>query len=696
MQVPPFHVDYIPSPWANDPNSSELTNFTYLGGQVTYTKNNESSAESDMDFETQLFGEAGINVGVKAGVTIKRLRETSIGGEGSAGWKKIASQTQSEANKNKASTSMSISSSTATGDNLMSYSADFHIWRYPVIGQVPSGFLVDPTGGTISGEDDGTQYFTYTMSDTPDPPKVGVGPSSQFDDYNPSHEEGNLFSYPSTIEGIPGYSNSQTDLAIGSDIAYGSGSTFGLDFSNEAMGSKGSKTTAKNEFNGSLSFNLAPPVVRLSGSANAMFGFEVGNSSTFTKSNKTSEKIMASLPAPSSTVFDAKNVGHTLKMRAYSDAAGVMNMAFAVDMSTTPTSNPWLWTPYGDTVSVYQKFPDPSLLLPGKYDMAEDKIFGFKVDPHKQRITATQIRGIWFYDVVAQQYTSSSFTQGVEYKISFPIYNASFIPPPNNMVTVEVGYMDKKGDNAKAIGRCDVELRGWYTGTENNKATVEFHWTVPADMPVGSYDFYFQIDPDNQIEKEIHKNWNVTDGDPDYDPAGNNRGRYPFSVHIPAPPASELVGSVRAASAQDGSFTLTIDGMSFEDFRKSLSGRTENFRAFGTVTFHGDEPLKNVHVEVVDRSGPDMHLLVANRYIPALFPEEASEFSFIVWPSKLKSMNLVVTLYADNAIFSTEIEPKPKPEPTPSPSGGGGGGCDAGVGVAAAVWALWGMRRSKL
>ena len=47
--------------------------------------------------------------------------------------------------------------------------------------------------------------MTFSLCDEPINANGGVGQSSQFDDYNPIHEEGNLFSYPTKLENIPYY-----------------------------------------------------------------------------------------------------------------------------------------------------------------------------------------------------------------------------------------------------------------------------------------------------------------------------------------------------------------------------------------------------------------------------------------------------------------------------------------------------------
>lgn len=666
MQTPPYHVDYVPSPWADDPTAPALTNFSYTGGTATYAKSETESEARDTAFEARHFAELGIDAGLSLGGAIKKLAGFSVGGKASVGWKKSTSQTLSEANKSSVSVGMNMSSSTDTSDNLMFYKSDYHIWRYPIVAPVPAELFGEPTGGTISGEEDGTQYFTYTMSDEPTRVEGDAGQSSQFDDYNPIHEEGNLFSYPTTIEATPGYSEKQTALSLENQKTLGGAFTEDLIFSRQTSEITSLKTTARNQFNGSLSLNLGwPKIAEGSLSAGAMFGDEVGDSSTFTKGYQASEKFQVAFPAPI-LGFNFDYVAYLLKMRAYSDAAGVMNMAFAVDLADNP--NAWLWRTGGD--SVYAKKPDPALVLPGRYNRIRDIRSGSEIIrwvANADAQSATQIRGIWFRDKDLDEYAPSSLTRGRSYTISLPVYNASFVDAGS--VPVEVGYRDS-GGTARQIGRYSVTLGGWQKDTENNKATLAFDWTVPADMAEGRYDFYFQIDPDNVLD-EIHENWNTTSGDAGYDPGGNNLGRYPFAV------TSEAASARSARGDGSGYFTVTIDGMSLADFRRSLSDRTEDFRAYGIVTYHGDEPLTNVYVEIVDH--PDgtgeghVQRLIANRHVPAIFPGKQEHFSFLASPSNIRNTHLTVSLFADNATLTTEVTPDRQE------GDGSGGGCHAGA-----------------
>ncbi|MDR1515189.1 MAG: hypothetical protein LBS45_05800 [Synergistaceae bacterium] len=695
LQTPPYHVDYVPVPWAADPERPALTNFSYAGGSVAYSKSDTESTGRDTIFEARQFAERGVSGSVGGGLPIKKLAGFSIGGKASAGWTKSMSSSISEANKSSASVSMNLSSSTDTSDNLMFYKADFHIWRYPVVAPAPDGFFGTPVGGTISGTPDGTQYLTYTMSDEPTRVQGDAGQSSQFDEYNPIHEEGNLFSYPTTIEATPGYAQKQNDLSLEDQKTLGGAFTEDLVFSSQVTDINSLKTTAKTQFNGSLSLSLGiPKLAEGSLSASSAHGHEIGDSSTFTKSYQSSEKFHVSLPSPI-LGFNFDYAAYLLKMRAFSDAAGVMNMAFAVDLADNP--NAWLWR--ATNGSVYSQKPDPALVLPGRYNRVRDISTGTELirwTANTDAQSATQIRGIWFYDKDAEEYSLASLTRGRNYTISFPVYNASFVGAGG--VQIEVGYRDA-GGVSQLIGRCTATLGGWRSNTENNKAMAAFDWTVPADMSEGRYDFYFRVDPDNVID-EVHEDWNTASGDPGYDPGGNNIGRYPFAViDDSAPVVSSVAGFARSA-AQDGVFTITIDGMSVADFRASLAGRTEDFRAYATVTFHGDEPLKNAYVEVtaaadsVIAGEKSARRFVANRYIPAIFPGEPENFSFMVSSSKPKYEGLAVVLHADNGVFSAEInqqeeqeeeeeEEQEQEEQQDQREHSGGGGCNAGFGAMA-------------
>ncbi len=676
MQTPPYHVDYITAPWSES-NDPALTNFSYAGSSVTYKKDDTESQTKDIAFNVRQFAERGVEASVSATAKVKKLAGFSFGGNASLGWKRGTSQSLSMANESKISTAAEISSATDTSDSLMFYKADFHIWRYPVIAPAPEGFfdetkpLNDPFNGTISVTEDGTQYFTCTMSDVTTRVQGDAGQSSQFDDYNPIHEEGNLFSYPTTIEGTPGYADKQAELSLALEKTLGGNYTEELTFSQQVTDITSLKTIAKNQRNGSLSLNIGwPKIASGSLSASGTAGQEIGDSSSFTKSYQSSEGFKASLVSPK-LGFNADYVSYLMKMRAYADAAGVMNMAFAVDLADN--KNAWLWRTTGNG-SVYAQKPDPSLILPTRYSRYKDSEDLVKWTVNLDERSATQIRGIRFYDNDNLADTTSSLRRGGNYAISIPIYNASFVDAGN--VTVEMGYTDESGAK-QSIGRRTAALKGWRENTEDNKAVVSFDWTVPAGMTEGNYDFYFQIDPDNEID-EIHKNWNASAGDANYDPGGNNKGRYPFAVTAGDKAASDAATGTIAAEL----FSIMVDGMSFTEFRDSLTGKTEDFCAYGTVTFNGDKPLHNVYVEVTARdtkNGTTQERLVANRYIPAVFPGAARDFSFIVSPSKLEGLRLTVAIRCDEGYISFEKKPS---------GGGGGGGCNTGWGAAALLLAL--------
>jgi hypothetical protein len=61
LQTPPYHVDYVPVPWASDPAQPALTNFSYAGGSVAYSKSDTESTANDTLFETRQFAEIGID-----------------------------------------------------------------------------------------------------------------------------------------------------------------------------------------------------------------------------------------------------------------------------------------------------------------------------------------------------------------------------------------------------------------------------------------------------------------------------------------------------------------------------------------------------------------------------------------------------------------------------------------------------------
>ena len=691
LQVPPYHVDAIQAPWAAAAPSAPV-NFSHLGRTVQHTNSQSGSTANDTTATTRTFSEEGWNYGadVEVGKGIAKKAVKGIGFNFSAGYsggfRDSSSETQTEANKSSASFTMDTSLTTALTDALMYYQTDMHIWRYPVSKPVPSwllGSLIEAKEDfNQTGEANGDVFVTYTLCDEPQTVMSESLNSSNYDDYAPSHEEGNLFSYPNSAS--RGMDNAQQTLGSGLNFTLNVTTAQTTKFTQSGSSTESQSSTSKHtETNGfHAKASLSGRIKALfSGSVSGntsyadTYGTEVGDSSSFTKTWSDAEGITVSAPT-GNLAFNTGYVDYTTLMQTYADAAGILNTAFGVNFS-----DGWLWkrNTRESQQSPYVEKPDPALVLPGRYDrkMTRDAggsypIWEFNLDAS----SATKIRGMLFYSNVTNEYVTAALEQDWPYTISFPIYNASFVDAGE--VTVEFGY--ESNGSQTPLGRKSVTLKGWNNADMNepNKAVVSFDWT--PNLTEGDYDFYVKLDPDNALD-EVHETWSHET------PTGNNYGYHPFSVVNSASTVSLAADSDSGVSASDFSMVF-VDleaeeqtPMNAAEFRRYAMNHSTDFRAAGRITYNGTDTLTNVCVDVMRNMTDGTRRHVANRHIPTLRPGKTRTFSFVVDHEKMAEGTLVVDLTCGQGGFLAGV--------TSSSSGtSSSGGCSTGFGGLAVLAAL--------
>jgi hypothetical protein len=224
-------------------------------------------------------------------------------------------------------------------------------------------------------------------------------------------------------------------------------------------------------------------------------------------------------------------------------------------------------------------------------------------------------------------------------------------------------------------------IGGWTKDKENNKAKVKFEWTV--DKSEGSYDLYFVLDPQNAID-ELHENWDYTK-----DPGGNNVGRYPIAI-LNEEPAVYTAGAISTASVTESDFKLLFrpvavgdlrEWLTFDEFRESVTGAPEDFRAYAKLIYSGSETLTNLYLDVFRLDPDGTENRIATRIIPALFPNTEMETSFMVSPEKVKNGTFSASLagHGVNLRWVKGSGGGDEPE-KPESSSSSNSGCDAGFG----------------
>ena len=427
IQTPPYHVDYISVPWESD-QTPKLTNFTYSPAlKSTYTHKKEGSTAQDIKFDMKSSVETIEEVGLdstKTGI-LKKVAGFIIdkaGGDSKIldGLVDKVDLTKSEVDKTSNKTVMADQMETSTADRVLYYTTGIRMWRYPIKNPAPSWLFSKLQEGTNSTS--GDKFLTFTIADEA---VFNSSAGLQDNNYQPLHEEGNLFSYPTSIAQIEGYTNKQKTLTGQSSITYSPGShTQTINVTSEASKSTTEGKTVK-KF-GTIS-NIVSTVKVLSGKSttNSATG-ERGNTSTFTKSYSTTYTLTAAFPNPQG---DYANVTFTTDLQAYADEAGILTLGFAVkDFNSTAR----LWRD-----SIYRQKSDPSLYLPNRY-----LVQGDKVTARTDEYIATRIRGIRFYVPDTGSYTGPVLYANGKYRIDVPIYNASFVAP-SVPVEVALSYRDK-------------------------------------------------------------------------------------------------------------------------------------------------------------------------------------------------------------------------------------------------------------
>ncbi len=677
IQTPPYHVDYVQAPFEVNgvrPERKSVMNLSWMGSSVAYSKSQTESSKADTSFSATSALEWGVNASVGG-------RYKLIGANASGGYKNTSARVESKANSSQATVATTITSVTDGSDNVVLYKTDRHVWRYPVLGPAPQA----PDAPLKEGEKlNGDRFMTFSLCDAPTIVQGDAGQSLQFDDYNPIHEEGNLFSYPTKVENTPYYGDLQRVLSNRLNSAVGGRTVLDLAVSQVESDVSGVTTKSKKAANGSLNVSLgAPKVFSVGVTSTVGYSNELTNTETFTKTYQESEKFTVTLNN-AQLPFNSSYVKHLIETQLYADAAGVMKVAFAVDLAD---SNALVWrnAPGG----LYADKPDPALVLPARYNrrvqLSESGTTRVVWSANEDRLSATQVRGIGFRDEGAQRWATSALVRGRQYKIQIPLYNASFKDAGD--VEVEMRLRAGGGDtDLRTLDRKTVRLGGWTQGTEANKATASFTWTVPNDLAPGNYDLHFVVDPDNKLD-ELHEEWDYKN-----DPGGNNVGRYPIAVLAEEPKAAAGLAVVSAqaarAAAKEGDFSMTFKPIRSDDtraeltlpeFRAELLKQTSEFRAHATIRYSGSETLTNLRLTVSRIKGDGSESRVVTRTIPAIFPNTERSLSFIVSPGRMREGTLAVDLVGDKGVSlhwprGDANDPKDPPAPGGRRSGGG---CDA-------------------
>ena len=408
-------------------------------------------------------------------------------------------------------------------DRLLSYSARQHIWRYKILNDpLPSWFKTGPKADNSTKElqsESKEHYITFSMYDSVTPSKT---PSDRNNTYQARHEEGNLFSYPSSLEEIEGYNRNGELAADPAWIAWtkGSESSTIINFEQSKIDSqKYEEEVHKSE------------LTKIVSAIKSFFGAEdsappyTSHSETFQKSLSEAEQIDIELYGRST--IPGEQAGHSIRTMPFIAREGTLKVAHAVrlDDSISMRNISRLW---GDD-SRYRKYADPSLVLPMKYTRN-----GATLISNIYNASAMRIRGLRFYVPALDLDSDTNLVAGLTYEIRVPIYNASFKDTGNFSMKLSYALAgefntsnpEKTMNVLKEIQTLNnVSLKGW----ADNKDWAVFTWKIPESMATGDYIFFVQIDPEGKLEEVHDSRIDYSTGNT-IDVGGNNDGYFHFNV----------------------------------------------------------------------------------------------------------------------------------------------------------------------
>ena len=243
--------------------------------------------------------------------------------------------------------------------------------------------------------------------------------------YQTYHEEGNLFSYPGSLGLVEGYDPNTIKPLYVSQGWKGASYNQKLAFANTNTHQESTKTVNKpGAITKALSF-----VDNVFGTDTAKLPAD--SFSSFSRSTTDEESITVNIPtAHTGSQF-------SLEFQPYVDIAGTTTVAFAVTDFKTEDA---LWN--GGNAehpgSLYGRKPDPSLLLPEKFNHVANTDPDHELYDIPQFVsndndpTALKLRGFRFIADEYDQITNNLLVKGLKYRIRVPVFNASFVSTPED------------------------------------------------------------------------------------------------------------------------------------------------------------------------------------------------------------------------------------------------------------------------
>ncbi|RLB68824.1 MAG: hypothetical protein DRH03_09335, partial [Deltaproteobacteria bacterium] len=586
IQEPPKHIDYLPVTAGVFDGKWELVNVSVFEDFYTELKDDQSTTVTTTAKSTSsqsIGGSASIDV--KSTVSENAALESA---EASVEVKaKISYQYDSSEeswNSQYSSREISFDGQAVWDDFLIGSISQLDIWRYPIIG--------------YQNPDASQPPYSYMEIILPGSNTKISGPGKAVADwYQPLHQNGNLLSYPLINDDFPRDLGSFT-LPDGSMVQdtmnertsynYG-GVAQDLSISWSEKAGSGSKKSHKNTLGESADIKVGVKAKASVGVASDETDVDVdvnfNNTNSWggaeTSSCITSESKGITVAVPASGSED----GYSFMPAIYvTSGTGTLKVAYAVNPLGSSSGELWWKKQYGNR-------PDPALNLPNRFMWHEkdsEHLLGYWT--FSKKMTRMEMRGFFMRhnepDKVSGNYEliAGPPVEGETIRLCARIYNFA-LNQQHSLADIDVRFesiqLDDGGNEIgvrELVGDTTVSLGYLDDGSGDSMKEAWVAWNTTGKASTNGYRFYVTIDPENEIENELHELHAVADdaeavdvdidGNPIQPIHGNNEGFWPWGsgIHVLQKQSTMLQGIAA------GEEWLAISALQIEKDGKPLAG----------------------------------------------------------------------------------------------------------------------------
>ncbi|QTX31369.1 hypothetical protein KAR29_08230 [Aminithiophilus ramosus] len=652
LDEPPKHLDVIDGKERNVSRYSGL----YARFEDTESKEDKATNTSATDTGYGVGEEVDLSFGTKVQFLLGSSEyQAQIKEKFSASWTTKREEIETGYSKK----TFSISGQTNTDDLLLYRCRHIHVWRYKILGHFETADDDSVTGPL---------YYQVTIPED-DTSVLALIPGMQVPWYQPIHENGNLFSYPSSYLQIEGQSGSEhltdiVELAVGGNDVEQNVSW--LSGKKEELSEGSSKTYAVDS---SVSCSGKWEGLNSSSWEASVFG----NYDQTTSSMKSSENTVEKEEAFSVVIPGRPNMStypYRLDSLMYKTEAGTITLRYAISPQELTDHNKGWW-------AFYRKAPDPALNLPRKWRWVGENASTREDDwEWSDDEDAAMIRGISFSSALGDR-LPADLPIGEDTTLSCRVYNYSLQSISNVAVRFEIAPLDPEtgetGDRTTIATPVVPSLSAW-GGTSSNWQMADATLKT-EEFAAGNYRIFVTVDPDDAIvELADHDNGDRT---------GNNEGWFDLFLYGEESDEASASSGTTDKSGTDRSFNLTLlkDRVSAG---KTVLDPGERTKVTVYCKNTGQRVATNIHA-LFFHDHPDNGKGFHARLLSGLLPGATGKMSAIFSDMEPGVHHIYVKLlgktretdFEDN-IVSLDITVRERAEAEE----GGSGGCDAGTGWA--------------